>query len=84
MPRFVFHTEDGRCFPDENGIELADVETAKVEAVAVLGELLKEDARNFWNTESFRLTVVDENDLTRFILDTSAVTSPSAAPGPKA
>ena len=77
MPRFYFHSEDGRSFPDQRGTEFESVEAAKVAAVTVLGELLKEDAKQFWETESFRLTVTNENGLTLFILDASAIMPPA-------
>jgi hypothetical protein len=77
MPRYYFHSEDGRCFPDESGTEFENLEAAKIAAVTILGELLKEDAREFWSTESFRLTVTNESGLILFILDASAVTPQS-------
>lgn len=83
MPRYYFHAEDGRYFPDEIGSEFPNLDTAKIEAVKILGELLKEDAQDFWKTESMRLTVTNETGLTLFILDTSAIISPLAAPRPR-
>jgi len=56
MPRFFFHTEDGRCFPDESGSELPDLAAAKREALATLGEMLRRDEA-FWQTEHFRLLI---------------------------
>jgi len=56
MPRFFFHTEDGRCFPDHSGLELPDLAAAKREALATLGEMLRHDEA-FWRTEHFRLLV---------------------------
>ena len=41
MPRYYFHSEDGRRFPDEEGTELPSDDAARLEAVRVLGELLR-------------------------------------------
>ncbi len=54
MPRYHFHTEDGRCFPDPEGTELPDLDAAKREAQTVLGEILQHDEQ-FWETQHFRL-----------------------------
>ena len=75
MPRFYFHTEDGQLLRDEEGTDLVDVHAARNEAVAILAELLKEDPEEFWKDRSFKLTVTDDDGLTLYILDLSAVAS---------
>jgi len=75
MPRFYFHTEDGRCLRDEDGTDLTDVHAARNEAVTILAEVLKEDPEEFWRDRSFKLTVTDDEGLTLYILDVSAVAS---------
>jgi len=60
MPRFYFHTEDGRRYPDEEGTELPDVEAARTEATRILAELLKEQPRELWDTGRLRVEVTDE------------------------
>jgi hypothetical protein len=61
MPRFYFHTEDGRFFPDEQGTEFPDVESAKIEAVKVLCDILKDDPQEYWLHEHFAIIVADES-----------------------
>lgn len=61
MVRFYFHTENGRRRPDDEGCELADLSTAKREAVRVLGEILR-DGQEFWETEELRLVVSSTAD----------------------
>lgn len=75
MPRFFFHTEDGRCLQDEEGTDLIDVHAARNEAVMILAELLKDDPEEFWRDRSFKLTVTDDEGLTLYILDVSGVAS---------
>ena len=77
MPRFYFHTEDGRRFPDDEGTELANTAAAKDEATRILGEILKDDSEMLWATKDLRITVQDADHLTLFIIDTSVVESPS-------
>jgi len=79
MSRYYFHSEDGRRFPDEDGTELPSDDAARLEAVRVLGELLRERPELFWDHECFRLTVTDGSALTLFILELGVVTSPAAA-----
>ena len=78
MPRFHFHTEDGRCYPDEDGIELPTFEAARTQAVIVLGEVLKEQPELFLEHDCLRITVTDEDQLTLLTLDASATVSPAA------
>jgi hypothetical protein len=40
MPRFYFHIDDDRTHIDRVGVELADLETARDEAVSAAGQIL--------------------------------------------
>ena len=75
MPRFFFHTEDGRCLQDEEGTDLIDVHAARNEALIILAEMLKDDPEEFWKDRSFKVTVTDDRGLMLYILDVSAVAS---------
>ena len=77
VPRFFFHTEDGRCFSDEDGTDLPDLEAAKAEALRLIGEVAREDAAEFWATGELRVTVADHRNLTLFALDMSAIMPPA-------
>ena len=79
MPRYHFHTEDGECLRDEDGVELADLEAAKREAVKLLGESLSDDACQFWVHEAFRVIVTDADGLTLLTLDVGVTLSPALA-----
>jgi hypothetical protein len=78
MPKFFFHTEDGRCFSDEDGTDLPDLDAAKAEALRLIGEVAREDGAEFWTTGELRLTVADQRNLTLFALDVSAIMAPAA------
>jgi hypothetical protein len=81
MPKYYFNTEDGVCLTDKDGTELADVESAKREAVQLICETLRNNAGAFWRTESFRVVVKDETDLTLFCLELSATLAPALGGG---
>lgn len=60
MPRYFFNTVDGRRHPDEDGTDLPDLEAVRRRATLVIGELLKEQPADLWNTGRLRLEVADE------------------------
>jgi hypothetical protein len=72
MARFFFHTEDGQPIPDDEGTELGTLAEARVEAVRVLGDLLRETPDEVLATGALRLTVTDAAGLIYFALDLSA------------
>ncbi len=74
--RFYFHTEDGRCYPDQQGTELPDVASACVEASNVLGDFLKQEPREFWQHDSLSLKVSDQTGLVLFTLNLSVTLGP--------
>lgn len=76
MPRFHFHTADGRCFPDREGVELASIAAAQCQAVKVLAEFMRDDPCEFWTTNSLSVTVSDESGLSLFQLDLAVTASP--------
>lgn len=57
---------------DDEGTPLPSDDAARLEAVRVLGELLREKPELFWAHECFRLTVVDEAGATVVVLDLGA------------
>jgi hypothetical protein len=72
MAKFFFHTEYGRPSPDEEGTELATLAEARVEAVRVLGDMLRESPNELLTTGALRLTVTDAKGLVYFALELSA------------
>ena len=48
MPRYFFDVQDGKSFPDYDGCELPDLDAARIEAVRLLGGMLRDEAETFW------------------------------------
>ena len=72
MPRYFFHVADGADLPDHEGTILADVATARAEAITTAGALLKDRGAMFWGAGEWRMTVVDETGDTVCLLRFSA------------
>jgi hypothetical protein len=70
--RFFFHLRDGKDLPDLEGTELPDAATARVEAIRLSGEMMRDQASSGWDGTEWRLTVVDETDTPVFLLRYSA------------
>jgi hypothetical protein len=73
MPRYFFHGRDGRTFKDDEGTELPDDASARIEAARVLGQLVNEWPSQAWEDDPFQITVTDETGLTVFVLDLAAI-----------
>jgi hypothetical protein len=72
MARYYFHSEDGRHFPDDEGTELPTLAAARIEAVRVLADILREDPDEVLQNGTLRMTVTDEKGLIYFALDLAA------------
>jgi hypothetical protein len=46
MPRYFFHLADGRCHPDEDGLELGSLEDARAEAVKGARDYMADQVRH--------------------------------------
>ena len=80
MPRYFFHVEDEAKFPDAVGTVLRDLAEARVEAVKVSGELLRDSVEKFWSAGKWRITVTDHQQKIMFALNFEAE-EPSATTG---
>lgn len=69
MPKYFFNTVDGRRYPDDEGVELPDLDAVRGRATRVVGELLKERAADFWDTGRLRLEVTDDGGTIVLALD---------------
>ncbi|QCB55731.1 hypothetical protein E5675_15680 [Sphingopyxis sp. PAMC25046] len=59
MPRFYFHSSSGRAELDEEGVDLADLTAARLEAARYAGHLLADDPALIDDTVSLRVEVTD-------------------------
>ena len=60
MPRYFFHVHDGKEKLDRDGVEMADPNEARVQAVIASGEAIKELDGAFWKQGEWQMQVVDE------------------------
>jgi hypothetical protein len=77
MPRYHFHLDNGRSYPDVEGTIFPDLDEARTEAVKRSGTMLRENAETFWGGAGWKLTVTDETGLVMFTLHFAAVSSPA-------
>jgi hypothetical protein len=60
VPRFFFHVRDGYTSLDIEGIELADCDAARRQAIEAMGEILKDEGRQHWTADVWAMHVMDE------------------------
>ena len=80
MPRFHFHLDGD---PDDDGIELKDLATAKCEAIQYAGRHICDQADTFWDKAEWSLTVADQTGLVLFQLQIIGTESPAIRTAPR-
>lgn len=78
MPRYFFDIKDGTDFTDLHGSEFTDLRAARIEAVRLAAEVLKEMPERFWNCEEWTMSVSDHDRQMLFTLRFLAQSVPSA------
>lgn len=83
MTRYFFDLSNGQVWVDEEGVDLPDLETAKLEAARYLAEMLREHHETFSADGEWQLSVRDDSGLslftfTLFMSESPAVQSSSA------
>ena len=71
MPRFYFDISSGGDIADvadEEGEELEGLNAARIAAVRLSGEILRDYPDRFWSVGHWNCTVRDENGLILFVL----------------
>ncbi|MHB2207113.1 DUF6894 family protein [Methylobacterium sp. CM6257] len=76
MPRFHFHVHDGHSELDTEGAELSDRQAARLEAIRLVGDILKHDAHRIALGEDWRIEVTDHSGLVLFQMTFLVVESP--------
>lgn len=79
MPRYFFHTESHVRTSDEDGLELPDIEAARVSAARSVAELLRGEADLFWGSRPWSMTVTDGRGLILFSLEVHGHSSPATS-----
>ena len=59
MPRYFFHVIDGRSIIDNEGLELAGLKEARIEAIQLAGAILRDEGDKFWNGGEWHMNVTD-------------------------
>jgi hypothetical protein len=78
MTLFRFHIDDGAERTNDNfGVELETLRAARIEAAVLAGELLRDRPDEFWDTQSWTMTVEDEAGLTLFVIHIAATAAPA-------
>ncbi len=78
MPIFRFSVSDGQTIPYDRN--LADLEAAYVEAVDMVGALLRDRGTRYWNGENWHVDVADQAGAVLFRLNFTASLSPTNRP----
>lgn len=76
MPRFHFNVHDGKSRTDTEGTDLPDWQTARIEAVRLAGEILREDAPRIVPGVDWRIEVTDHTGLVLFHMIFELIASP--------
>lgn len=72
MPLFYFDLCNGARDPDDDGTELSGLEDARIQAVRLMGEMLRFDSRPVLDGEALSVEVLDEARAALFIVKVSA------------
>ncbi|HYD26523.1 DUF6894 family protein [Brevundimonas sp.] len=81
MPRLYFDISHGADFADvkdEEGEELEGLNAARIVAVRLSGEALRDYPDRFWSAGEWNCTVRDENGLVLFVLHFYAQEAPAS------
>jgi hypothetical protein len=76
MPRFYFDIADGLAVQDDEGLELEGLNAARIEAVRLSGQLLKNSPDRFLSVGEWSCTVLNEDKLVLFVLHFYAAEAP--------
>ena len=76
MDRYHFNIEDGDPFHDPDGTACASLDDARVEAVKILAQTLRDKPAEFWRHEHLEVSVTDPSGLILFCVRASAHDAP--------
>jgi hypothetical protein len=82
MPRFYFNVHDGKSGLDIEGTELPSWHAARIEAIRLAGEILRDDAPHIALDDTWRLEVTDHCGLVLFQIAFLLIDSPVLSRSP--
>lgn len=68
MPRYFFHIRDGSFSPDLVGTDLPNLRTARAQAIATAGSILRENPEGLSEGHPWRLEVTGEEGQVLFTM----------------
>ena len=68
MPRYFFHTEDGRTVRDDVGSDLPDLDAARDEGLKLLAGILPTEPIEDGPSQGLRLTIADDMQETLILI----------------
>lgn len=77
MPAYRFAICDHTNNPDPDPVVLPDLAAAKVVAVQLAGQLIKDHATRFWGAEDWSMEVADHTGLVLFQLTFTVTLAPA-------
>lgn len=77
MSRYFFHLQDRMYFPDVKGVELADLDAAKVYATRLFAAILIEVGAGLWDTRELTINAADETGRPLFSLSVIGAAVPA-------
>ena len=85
MPRYFFHSVDGRLDVDEEGTDFPDLAAARIGAIRYAGDVLSSEPDVLWDGHEFRVQVTNEEGavvvtIVTLAVDSAAVALPEDAP----
>lgn len=75
--RYFFNQIDGEYKLDDEGLEFASLQDARLEAVRYAGEVMRDHPTLIWKGEDFRVEVTDERHLVLFTVMVVGVDAPA-------
>lgn len=76
MPTYHFHSANGGRFLDRDGIELRDLAEARLNAVQLAGEVLRDHPEHIWEAGHWRVEVTDHRNVLLFTVVTLVIDAP--------
>jgi hypothetical protein len=73
---FFFHLAGAMCDPDDEGVELATISDARIEAVKLASGMLRDRPEMAWLGDEFRVEVSDADQLLLFTFIAMGVDTP--------
>jgi hypothetical protein len=81
MPRYFFNVFNGLTSPDLDGSDLADLGTAKLEAIKMTGAILADSSDGFADGRPWRMEILNQDGKILITIRVTIETSPVVLAG---